>query len=310
MQVGKATALASGPPLRYARSDMPARLETILIPGAFVLIWATGFVVARLVAPYTEPLIFLTVRFILAAAILASLALLAGAPWPKGRRGWRDALIAGVLLHGIYLGGVFWAIGHGLPAGISALIAGAQPLLVALLARPLLGEIVSLRRWVGVAIGFVGITLVLGPKIGGDGGYPAATLVVSLLSLAGMTAGTLWQKRTGTKFDLRSGTALQYVGAAVVVGLGSLATEEMRIEPAPPLLFGMAWSIFALSIGAIALLLIMLRRGAAVGVSSLLFLVPPVSALMSYALFGETLSGIQLLGMLLAAFGVALAARA
>ncbi|NNM71997.1 DMT family transporter [Enterovirga aerilata] len=289
---------------------MPARLDQILIPGAFVLIWATGFVVARLVAPYTEPLIFLAIRFGLATAILAGAALAAGAPWPPTGRAWRDAIIAGILLHGIYLGGVFWAVRHGLPAGISALIVGSQPLLVALLARPLLGEHVPPRRWAGVGAGFIGLGLVLGPKIGGAGGYSVAPLLVCLVSLAGITAGTLWQKRTGGALDLRSGTAVQYVGATLVVLAGSLATEEMRIEPAPALLFGLAWSIFGLSIGAIALLLVMLRRGAAVGVSSLLFLVPPVSALMSYALFGETLTVIQLVGMALAAFGVALAARA
>jgi drug/metabolite transporter (DMT)-like permease len=289
---------------------MMSRADRVLIPGAFVLIWATGFVVARLVAPHTEPLVFLAIRFSLAALILGGAAFVAGAPWPAGNRVWRDALVSGILLHGIYLGGVFWAVRHGLPAGISALIAGAQPLFVAFLAAPLLGERVSLRRWLGVIAGFLGIALVLGPKIGGAGGYPVSTLVVSLVSLAGITAGTLWQKKTGGRFDLRSGTAVQYIGAALVVLAGSLATEEMRIDPTPPLLFGLTWSIFGLSIGAIALLLIMLRRGAAVGVSSLLFLVPPVSALMGFVLFGETLTAIQLVGMALAAMGVAIAARA
>ncbi len=289
---------------------MRRRLDHVLVPGAFVLLWATGFVVARLVALYTEPLIFLAVRFALAAVILGVAALLGGALWPIGMRGWRNALIAGILLHGVYLGGVFWAIRHGMPAGISALIAGAQPLFVALLARPLLGEYVSPRRWLGVVAGFVGMALVLGPKIGGAGGYPAATLVMSIISLAAITAGTLWQKRTGGLLDLRSGTAIQYIGAALVVFAGSLATEEMRMDFAPPLLFGLAWSTLVLSIGAIALLFVMLRRGAAVGVSSLMFLVPPVSALMGFALFGETLTAIQLVGMALAALGVAVAARA
>ena len=289
---------------------MRARLDQVLVPGAFVILWATGFVTARLVAPQTEPLIFLAIRFGLAALILGGTAAAFGASWPQGVRQWRDVLIAGVLLHGIYLGTVFWSVRNGLPAGISALIVGSQPLLVAFLARPLLGEHVSLRRWAGVATGFVGIALVLGPKIGGAGGYPAATLVASLIGLASISAGTLWQKRSGGGYDLRSGTAVQYVGATGVVLAGSLLIEEMRIDPTPELLIGLAWSIFGLSIGAIGLLLLMLRRGAAVGVSSLMFLVPPVSALMSYALFGETLTAIQLLGMALAALGVAAAARA
>jgi drug/metabolite transporter (DMT)-like permease len=289
---------------------MRVRLEQILVPGGFVILWATGFVVARLVAPHTDPLVFLSVRFALAAVILGAAALVGNALWPVGIRGWRDALIAGILLHGIYLGGVFWAIRHGMPAGISALIAGSQPLFVALLARPLVGEYVSPRRWLGVAAGFAGMALVLGPKIGGTGGYPASTLIMSVVSLAAITAGTLWQKRTGGKLDLRSGTAVQYVGATLVVLVGSIATEDMRMEPVPALLFGLAWSTLVLSLGAIALLFVMLRRGAAVGVSSLMFLVPPVSALMGFALFGETLTAIQLVGMVLAALGVAIAARA
>ncbi|MDB5558131.1 MAG: EamA family transporter [Enterovirga sp.] len=289
---------------------MRARAEQILIPGVFVVIWATGFVVARLVAPHTEPLIFLTARFALAAVILAGAALAAGAPWPKGARAWRDALIAGTLLHGVYLGCVFWAVHRGLPAGISALIVGSQPLLVALLARPVLGEYVSGRRWAGVGLGFAGLALVLGPKIGGAGGYSAATVAACALGLASITAGTLWQKRTGGKLDLRSGTAVQYAGATLVALVGSALTEDMRMDATAPLLFGLAWSVLALSIGAIALLLLMLRRGAAVGVSSLMFLVPPVSALMSYVFFGESLVAVQIVGMALAACGVALAARA
>ncbi len=289
---------------------MRGRFAQLLIPGSFVLLWATGFVVARLVAPYAEPLTFLSVRFALAAAILGAAALAGNALWPTGLRGWRDALIAGILLHGIYLGGVFWAVRHGMPAGISALIAGSQPLFVALLARPLLGEIVSPRRWLGIAAGFAGMALVLGPKIGGTDGFSPSTLFVSVISLAGITAGTLWQKRTGGRLDLRSGTAVQYLGATCVVLAGALATENLRMEPALPLLFGFAWSTLVLSIGAIALLFVMLRRGAAVGVSSLMFLVPPVSALMGFVLFGETLNAIQLAGMALAALGVAVAARA
>lgn len=288
---------------------MRATIDRILVPAAFVLLWATGFVVARLVAPHSEPLTFLAIRFALAASILAVAALAAGVPWPAGRTGWRDALVAGVLLHGIYLGGVFWAIRHGLPSGISALVAGAQPLLVALLAPAFLGERVSTRRWIGIAAGFLGIALVLGPKMGGSDGYPIPTLLVSLVSLAGITGGTLWQKRTGGSLDLRSGTAVQYAGAAVVVLAGSLATEEMRVEPSAPLLFGLVWSSLVISIGAIALLFLMLRRRAAVGVATLMFLVPPVSALMGFGLFGETLTGLQLLGMAIAASGVAVAAR-
>ena len=288
---------------------MTRRGQDILIPAAFVVIWATGFVVARLVAPHTEPLIFLVIRFTLAALLLGAAALAVGAPWPSGRREWRDALVSGVLLHGIYLGGVFWAVRHGMSAGISALIAGAQPLLVALLARPILREHVSARRWAGVLTGLLGIALVLSPRLAGADAFPPSTLVVSFLSLFGFTAGTIWQKRTGGAADLRSGTAVQFAAAAAFVLVGSIATEPMRIDPVPAFWFGLFWSVVAMSIGAVALLLVMIRRGAVVAVSSLLFLVPPVSALMGYAFFGETLTAIQIVGMALAALGVALAAR-
>lgn len=289
---------------------MPSRFQASVVPGAFVLIWSTGFVVARLVAPYAEPLTFLTVRFMIAGLVLTAAAALARARWPTGWRGWRDAAIAGMLLHGLYLGGVFWAVRHGLPAGISALIAGAQPLLVALLARPFLGEHVSGRRWLGVWTGFAGIALVLLPRLTGAGAFPLSTLLMSFLSLLGITAGTIWQKRTGAQADLRSGTAVQFAGATAIVLPLALLTETLHLEPVPALWIGLAWSSLGMSVGAIALLLVLIRRGAVVAVSSLMFLVPPVSALMSYGLFGETLSAVQLFGMGLAALGVALAARA
>jgi drug/metabolite transporter (DMT)-like permease len=287
---------------------MPLRSSAILIPSVFVLSWATGFVVARLVTPFIDPLLFLTLRFALAALVLSLLAFAARAPWPSTPRAWADAIVAGILLHGIYLGGVFWAISKGLPAGISALIAGTQPLIAAALAGPLLKERVSPQRWAGVALGCVGIVLVLAPKLGLDGYSPAA-LAASFISVAGITAATFWQKRTGNGADLRSGTAVQFMGATAVVLVGSVLTEPMRIEPHPALWFGLAWATLAMSVGAIALLLVMIRRGAVVAVSSLLFLVPPVSALMAYGLFGESLTVIQIVGMGLAAVGTALAAR-
>jgi drug/metabolite transporter (DMT)-like permease len=283
---------------------------TLIVPATFVLLWSTGFVTARLVAPHAEPLTFLTIRFVLAAAILAGAALAAGAAWPATARGWRDAAIAGALLHGVYLGGVFWAVSQGLPAGISALIAGTQPIVTALLARPLLRERVSARQWAGIGCGMLGVTLVLAPRLGGSTGYPTAALAVSIASTLAITLGTVWQKRTGTSLDLRSGTAIQFAGAALVVLVAALATETGRIEPVPAFWLGLGWSVFGMSIGAIALLLLMIRRGAVVGVASLLFLVPPMTALMSYGLFGETLATIQLVGMALAAIGVALASRA
>jgi drug/metabolite transporter (DMT)-like permease len=283
-------------------------LLTRLAPPVFVLIWATGFIVARVVAPYAEPLTFLLVRYLLAILVLGLLVLAARAPLPKTARDWRNSLIAGVLLHGLYLGGVFWSVKHGLPAGISALVAGLQPLVTGLLAMPLLGEKVSFRRWVGIGIGFVGASLVVLPKLG-DGGVPPLALGVCLLGMLSITLGTIWQKRTGGALDLRVNAVIQYIGAAAVTAPMVLLTEHGRMDLTWPLLGALAWAVLGLSIGAIGLLLYLIRQGAVVGVATLLYLVPPVAALMAFGLFGETLSLIQMVGMACAALGVAVASR-
>jgi drug/metabolite transporter (DMT)-like permease len=280
-----------------------------LAPPLFVLIWATGFVVARLVAPHTEPLSFLVLRYVLAIAVLAAVAVAVRAPWPTTPQGWRNGLVAGVLLHGFYLGGVFWAIKHGLPAGIAALVAGLQPLATGLLVGPLLGERVSPRRWLGIGIGFLGAMLVVAPKLGAADGFPLVALAVCVGAMVSITFGTIWQKRTGGAADLRTHTVVQYLGAALVTLPLALLTEEGQIDFVPALWIGLLWAVFGLSIGAIGLLLALIRRGAVAGVAALLYLVPPVSALMAYALFGETLAPVQIGGMILAAAGVAIASR-
>jgi drug/metabolite transporter (DMT)-like permease len=259
------------------------------------------------VAPYAEPLTFLLVRYVLATLVLAAIVAAAGVSWPRRWHDWRNSLIAGILLHGLYLGGVFWAVKHGLPAGISALVAGLQPLATGLLAGPLLGERVSRRRWTGIGIGFLGAAFVVAPKLGG--GVPPLALGVCIMGMLSITLGTIWQKRTGSSLDLRVNAAIQYVGAAAVTLPLMLLTEEWHLEPSLPLLGALAWAVFGLSIGAIGLLLFLIRQGAVVGVATLLYLVPPVAALMAFALFGETLSPIQLAGMALAALGVAVASR-
>jgi drug/metabolite transporter (DMT)-like permease len=286
-------------------SDLLPRLA----PPLFVLIWATGFIVARLVAPHAEPLTFLFIRYILATLVLAILATALRAPWPRTRAGWRDALVAGILLHGLYLGAVFWAVRHGLPAGIAALVAGLQPLATGLLVGPLLGEAVSRRRWAGIGVGFLGALLVVAPKVGAADGFPPVPLLVCVLGMIAITFGTVWQKRTGKAVDMRTNAAVQYIGAAAVTLPLALLTESGTIEPVPAFWIGLAWAVFGLSIGAIGLLLFLIRRGAVAGVAALLYLVPPVSALMAYLLFGETLSLLQIGGMAVAAAGVALASR-
>jgi drug/metabolite transporter (DMT)-like permease len=289
---------------------MPQKLAMRLMPPLFVLIWATGFVVARLVAPYSEPLSFLSLRFALAAAVIAAAALMVRADWPKTAQGWRDALVGGVLLHGLYLGAVFWSIKHGLPAGIAALVSGLQPLATGLLVGPLLGERVTAKRWAGFTLGTLGALLVIAPKLGAADGVPPLPLAVCLAGMLSITLGTIWQKRKAGTVDLRSNASIQYVGAVLVTVPIALFTEQGRFEWTPSLWFGLFWAVFPLSVGAISLLLFLIRHGAVAGVAGLLYLVPPVSALMAFVFFGETLSPVQIGGMAVAAVGVAIASRA
>ncbi len=278
-----------------------------VIPAAFVLLWATGFIGARYAMPWAEPFSFLAARFLIAFALLGCLALAVGSHWT----GWRNALhsaVAGSLMHGLYLGGVFWAIRHGMPAGLSALIVGLQPLITALLAGTFLGEKILRRHWIGLAAGFAGVVIVLAPKIGDlGGGVNGATLTACLIAVFSMSAGTIWQKRFATGGNLIAGTCWQYAGAALVMLVASLAFETQQFELTADLVFAMAWLVLVLSIGAIFLLMIMIRDGEVSKVASLFYLVPATTAVIAWVLFGEDLSIVQIAGMALATFGVGLA---
>lgn len=291
---------------------MPGFLATILIPSLFVLIWSTGFIAARYVAPYAEPLPFVAVRMIGVALVLAAIALAFRARWPRTRAGWRDAMVAGVLMQGCYLVGVFWAVHRGLPAGIAALVGSLQPLATAMLAGPVLGERVSGRRWLGIGLGFLGAGLVLAPKIGAAGaaGIPPVALAACIGAVAALTLGTLWQKRTGADADLLATATLQFVGAAgLAVPLALAVTGGLYVPVVAPVWLGMAWSVLVSSVAGLLLLLLLIRRGAVAGVSALLFLTPPVSAFIAYLMFGEALTAVQIAGMAVAAIGVGVANR-
>ena len=278
-----------------------------LIPTAFVLLWATGFIGARYAMPWAEPFTFLAARFGLAFLILAAIALAIGA-WRMARRDILYSLAAGGLMHGVYLGGVFWAVREGLTAGLSALIVGLQPLITAVLAGIFLGEEILPRHWAGLAAGFAGVVIVILPKLGS--GLDAVTLpmlAAALLAVAGMSAGTVLQKKFGAARNLVMGTAWQYVGATVLMAAGSLAVETHTVVLTGQLVFAMAWLVVVLSIGAIFLLMIMIREGEMAKVSSLFYLVPAVTAVMAWFLFGESLNWVQIAGMALATFGVGLA---
>lgn len=279
-------------------------------PVLFVLMWATGFVVARLSAPHADPLTFLTIRFPIAGVIFAAIALALRAPWPGPRQAFH-AIVAGVFLHGAYLGPVYWAVAHGMPAGVSALIVGLQPLMTAILAAWMVKETIALRHWLGLAVGILGVALVVSPKLqsGFAGGITPVTTAVNVFGALAISFGTVYQKRFATALNLASGGTWQYVGASIAVAVPALLTEDFRFDGSFDAWFALGWSVVVLSLGAITLLMLLIRLGDVGRVASLIFLVPGVSALMAYGLFGETLTPVQILGMAVCAGAVLIVTR-
>jgi drug/metabolite transporter (DMT)-like permease len=287
----------------------PTRVFWLAAPAVFVFIWSTGWIVAKYVSPHADPLTFLALRFAVATAVLLPFALAVRAPWPKDRRLWLHGLLSGVLIHALYLGGVWWAVKHGLSAGLSGLITALQPLLTAWLGPRLLGENIGPRQWSGIALGTAGVALVLSPKlVDANGGLlwlPIAINVVGVLSIA---IGTFHQKRTLTGLDLRTLTIIQYLGAILVVLPLAVLFEPMRISFTTELFLGLGWSVLVLSVVATFLMLTMINRGQVSRVASLIYLVPTVVAIQAWFMFGETLVPVQVLGMGITALGVWLAA--
>ncbi|MGE4251368.1 MAG: DMT family transporter [Parvibaculaceae bacterium] len=275
-----------------------------------MVIWATGFIVARLSAPHVEPFTFLTVRFGLAGLVLVVLAMVFRARWP-GRRASLHAMAAGAMLHGGYLGACYWAVAHGLPAGIAALIGGLQPILTAVLAGKLLGERVTPRHWLGLGVALAGLILVLAPKLdlGATRGITPVTVLAMTFSAIAITFGSIYQKRHLSRVDLLTGTAWQYASGFIIVFLGALVTEHFRFDATPEAWIALGWSVVVLSIGAILLLMALIRHGDVAKVSALIFLVPAVAALMAWVLFDETLTPVQIAGMLVCATGVLIVTR-
>ena len=239
------------------------------------------------------------------------LALVTKAPWPNDVRRWFHIGVSGVLVHAFYLGGVFVAIKHGLPAGITALLVGMQPLLTAFGAGVFLGENVTRKQWIGLALGFVGVFLVVSGKFGAAGNDTPllAMIIPAVVALLAITAGTLYQKRFCPSFDLRTGSVIQFLPTAAITAIAVALFEDFHIEWAPPFLFALGWLVLVLSLGAISLLNLLIRAGSAVNVASLFYLTPPTTALIAWAVFGETLTGVALVGMVLAVGGVWLARK-
>ena len=278
------------------------RLAIATAPALFVLLWSTGFIGARYGLPYIEPLTFLAVRMAFVVLIMAALAKIADVQRPDAAE-VGHSLVAGSLVHGLYLGGVFTAISQGVPAGISALIPGLQPIVTATIANRFVGERVTPVQWIGLALGLVGVLLVLHDRsivVAGS----VLGWVASFLSLIGITLGTLYQKRYCGRIDWRSGNLIQYIGAAVLFTLGAFAFETREIRWSGELIFAMAWLVLVLSIAAVGLMYWLIRRSAATGFASLFYLVPAVTAFFAFILFGERLDALSILGMVICAGGV------
>jgi drug/metabolite transporter (DMT)-like permease len=278
------------------------------MPAAFVVLWSTGFIGAKLGLPHAEPFTFLLLRFVCVVGVLTIAALIIAAPWPRNPVRIGRIVIAGFLIHGVYLGGVFSAIANGVPAGVTALIVGLQPLLTAAIAPVCLHERITRQQWLGLVLGFAGVALVVADKLG-----PSAEDLTgvswALGALAGITAGTIYQKRHGASMHLCTGSAVQFAAVAAAYAPIALVFESMRIDWSGEFVLALGWLVLFLSIGAISLLFLLIRRGAAARIASLFYLTPAVTAAFAWLLFEETLGARAIAGMALAALGVALVTR-
>lgn len=288
-------------PLDFTVRHVPPIFTRGIAPF-FVLLWSTGFIVARYGMPYSEPATFTTLRCIAVVVIMLPWLLLARVRWPD-TRGCVHIAVVGVLMQAAYLGGVWGAVKLGMGAGLVALVVGLQPLLTAV-AAPLVGERTGWRHWVGLGIGFVGVTLVVWDRlhVTGVDGQAMALVVMALLAI---TAGTLYQKRLCPPFDLRCGLFLQFAGALLAIGPFALFAETRQVTWSASMAGALAWSVFALSIGAASLLMILLRRGDATKVASLMYLTPATTAVLAWLLFDEPLTPLMMAGMAVTALGVA-----
>ena len=276
-------------------------------PTLFVLLWSTGFVGAKYGLPYADPFIFLAIRILIASILLFALAKAMRMPVRIGRGAIARSGLIGLFLHACYLGGVFYSIAQGLPAGVAAVVTSLQPVLVSVFAVKVLGEQLRLRQVIGLLIGLIGVILVLGPSI--DAQIPAPAIIAILTALIGSTSATLLQKKMGSDIPLLSGTAYQYLFSGCILGMIALATHERTINWTLRFTVAFIWLILVLSVGAILLLLWLLNSGSAAKVSSLFYLVPPATAIEAFFLFGEKVNTQGFLGIGITALGVWLVIR-
>jgi drug/metabolite transporter (DMT)-like permease len=278
-----------------------------LAPVAFILLWSSGWVAAKFGAMVSGPLTFLVIRFAVAILCFVAICILSGARWPSDRTELRRVLVSGVLLHGGYLGPVWWAIGQGVPAGLSGIIAGLQPLLTALAAPYLLDERLGRTQKIGLVLGFIGVALAVFPKLQGSAGISWFPVLINTLGMVSVTAGTIYQKRYLQGTDIRWAATLQYLAALVVILPIALLLEPFHVELGWQFAAVLAWSVLGTSVAAILLLLFLLNKGQVSRVASLVYLVPPLAAVQAWIFLDEALTPLVILGTAIVVAGVYLA---
>ena len=276
------------------------------LPVLFILLWSSAFISAKFGLPHAGPFSFLLTRFVIVFLLFAAIAILLRRPWPRLEM-IPDLVFVGVLMHGFYLGGVFFSIAQGMPAGLSALIVSTQPVLTAALGIWLLDERPAPMQWLGIALGAAGVVMVLWPRLGGD--VPMIGFVSCIVSLLAITFGTIWQKRHGGGMDLLSGNAIQALAAASFYAVVVLIFEPYHVTWTGEFTLAMGWLVLAVSLGAVSILMYLIRHGSAAATTSLFFLVPPSSAIMAWIAFGEALGPIGLAGLGVTTAGVWLVNR-
>lgn len=284
----------------------PENLAARAAPAIFVVLWSTGFVATKYVVNNADPLTYLAIRMALVVVLMAGIVVIARPRWPD-RIGIFHSAVAGILVHGFYLGGTAIAIAHSIPAGLSALIPGLQPILTSTIANRWLGERVTPLQWAGLLLGLAGVVLILHNRpMSGEAGWGWFASGVSLVSI---TLGTLYQRRYCNAIDWRAGNLVQYVAVTMFFGLGAWLFEDNVVHWTREFVLALSWLVVVLSIGSIGLLYWLIRRSAATSVASLFYLVPAVTALMAYVLFGERLDAIAIVGMTACAAAVFLVNR-
>lgn len=284
----------------------PENLAARAAPAIFVVLWSTGFVATKYVVNNADPLTYLAIRMALVVVLMAGIVAIARPRWPD-RIGIFHSAVAGILVHGFYLGGTAIAIAHSIPAGLSALIPGLQPILTSTIANRWLGERVTPIQWAGLLLGLAGVVLILHNRpMSGDAGWGWLASGVSLVSI---TLGTLYQRRYCNAIDWRAGNLVQYIAVTIFFGIGAWLFEKNVVHWTTEFVLALSWLVVVLSIGSIGLLYWLIRRSAATSVASLFYLVPAVTALMAYVLFGERLDAIAIVGMTACAAAVFLVNR-